>query len=212
MFLRVAHTQNFNLDNQNLNPDLLGRLLFFLIPYGVLVLTSILYFSKSVSAQMNYPVYPLPSEKMQKIIYFIVLLLIGVVGGYAAYDDNWIAYAWILYAVANVLLALYLFLYQTGKRITLFVTAIVSILISVVIQWLFIETYDMTSNFNDVLIRNFVGAIEAWAIVYCMITLGQVMVHEIGLNKKCQVYFFFIFSIILLIALAFWNRKTYAQW
>ncbi len=208
----LRHEQTMNFDNQGSHPDLAGRLLYFLLPYGILLAVSFIFYSKSVTAQMAFPVYALPDAAMQKLIYFLVVGFLGAIGAYVAYGDYWTAYAWILYAVANLLIALYLFLYQTAKRFTLFLTALVSVALAVTMQWLFIETADLKTDIEDLIIRNLVGAVLAWSIVYALITVGQVMVHELGLNKKCQTVFFYIAAIGIFVGLAVWNKQKYAKW
>lgn len=59
------------------------------------------------------------------------------------FGDYWTAYDWILYAVANILLSAYVFLYQVISRFTLFLTSVAAVLLAVNLQWLFIKTSDM---------------------------------------------------------------------
>jgi len=161
---------------------------------------------------MLFSIYPLPAATSQKIIYFFVLGFLAAIGIYVLLGDYWTTYAWILFAVANILIALYIILYQIGNGFPLFLTAIASIALGVVFQWLFIETASLNSDYDDLIIRNFVGAVEAWGIFYALITVGQVLVHDLSFSKKCQSIFFYIVGILFLILLTLWNKQTYAQW
>jgi hypothetical protein len=161
---------------------------------------------------MRFSIYPLPSDFFQKVIYFVVLAFIAATGIYVLLGDYWTAYAWILFAVSNILITLYIFLYQLGNKFALFLTALDAIALGVALQWLFIETAGMQSGFNNLVIRNFVGAVEAWGIFYALITIGQVIVHELSFGKKCQAIFFYILGILFLVLLTLWNKSKYAQW
>jgi hypothetical protein len=141
-----------------------------------------------------------------------VIILFGVVGIYAAVGDLWSAYDWILYAVANILLAVYVFLYQCPSRFTLFVATLAALALAIDLQWLFIQTKDMTDGTGDLIIRNFVGAVGAWAIIYTLLTMGQFFVHTLGINKTFQAICFFILGILLIAGIAYWNKSSYCQW
>lgn len=140
------------------------------------------------------------------------MVFLGLVGIYAAVGDYWTAYDWILFSVGSVLLALYVFLYQLTSRFTLFLTSFVSVALAVDLQWLFIETTGMGDAFGEKLIRNFVGAVGAWALIYALLTLGQLFVHTIGVNKTFQAIAFFIAGILLIGGIAYWNKTSYCQW
>lgn len=206
------HSASLNLSDQNEHPDLVGRLLYFLVSYILLLVVSYLYHRKSVASQLAFPIYPLPNENPQLIIYYLVVLFLGVIGAYVAFGNYWTAAEWILYAVANVLLSLYVILYQLTSRFTLFLTSIAATLLAVDLQWLFIATADMTSGNDEVVVRNFIGAVGAWGLIYALLTLGQLVVHTIGVNKKFQAICFFIIGILLLVGIASWNKASYSGW
>ncbi len=60
MFLR-GHDAEMNLNDQAVHPDLAGRLLYFLPTYALLLVVSFFFHRKSVTAQLSFPIYPLPS-------------------------------------------------------------------------------------------------------------------------------------------------------
>lgn len=145
-------------------------------------------------------------------MYTIVVIFLGVVGLYSAVNGHWSAYDWILYSSANILLALYVLLYQFTSRFTLFLTSIAAILLAISLQWLFIETADMNAGNDQIIIRNFIGAVGAWGLIYALITLGQFFVYTIGFNKKFQSICFFIGGILLLVGIGYWNKSSYCSW
>ena len=68
----------------------------------------------------------------------------------------------------------------------------------------------MTQNgISDQIIRNMVGGIGAWAIIYALLTLGQLFV-SCGFNRKIQTILFFIVGIVGIALIAYRNRKEYA--
>jgi hypothetical protein len=208
MYLRL-HEQNFNLNDQNSHPDLWGRLLYLIVPYGVLLIISFFFHRKSIESQLAFPIYPLPSLESQTIIYVLVVGFLGFVGIWAAVGDVWTAYDWILFAVANVLLALYVFFYQLTSRFTLLLTTIASVALAIDVEWLFIQTDDMPDDLTGIVIRNFVGAVGAWALIYALLTFGQLLVHTIGINKKFQAVCFFISGVLLVAGIAYWNKVAH---
>jgi hypothetical protein len=211
MHFRV-HEQNFNLSDQNSHPDLWGRILYLLLPYGLLLIVSFCFHRRAMESQIDFPIYPLPSLQSQNFIYYLVVISLGAVGIYAAVDNAWSAYDWILFSVANALLALYIFLYQIPSRFTLFLTTLASVALAVDIEWLFIETEDMADGTTNLVIRNLVGAVGAWAVIYALITSGQFLVHTVGINKKFQAICFFIAGVLLIGGIAYWNKTSHCEW
>jgi len=70
----------------------------------------------------------------------------------------------------------------------------------------------MTQNgISDQIIRNLVGGIGAWALIYALLTLGQLFV-SLGFNRKIQTILFFILGILGVALIAYWNRQEYAGW
>lgn len=206
------HEQNFNLNDQNSHPDLWGRLLYLIVPFGLLLIISFFFHRKSIESQLAFPIYPLPSLESQTLIYMLVVGFLGFVGIWAAVGDEWTAYDWILFSVANVLLALYVFFYQLTSRFTLFLTTIASVALAIDLEWLFIVTADMTDGLPGIVIRNFVGAVGAWALIYALLTLGQFLVYTVGINKKFQAVCFFVAGILLVAGIAYWNKAVYCNW
>lgn len=206
------HEQNMNFQDQGVHPDLIGRILYFTATYLFLLIISYLYYSKSVESQLTFPIYPLPGYESQKIIYILVVIFMGVVGIQVVIGDIWTAYNWILYSAANILIGLYIFLYQLTSRLTLLLTTLAAIALAVDLQWLFIESSNMGESTQDLIIRNLLGAVGAWGLIFALITLGQLFVHTIGFNKKFQSYLFFIVSILLVAGIAYWNKSSYCAW
>jgi hypothetical protein len=212
MLLLRLHEQNFNLNDQRSHPDLWGRLLYLIVPYVLLLIVSFCFYRKSIETQWSFPIYPLPSLQSQTAIYTIVVGCLGFVGIWAAVGDVWTAHDWILYAVANVLLSLYVFFYQLSSRFTLFLTTLASVALAICLQWMFIETADMAEGTPGIVIRNFVGAVGAWALIYALLTLGQFLVHTLGINKTFQAVCFFVSGVLLVAGIAYWNKTSYCHW
>lgn len=206
------HESSINSADQGYHPDLWGRLLYLIVPYAVLLVVSFIFHRKSIESQIAFPIYPLPTLHPQTIIYYLVVAFLGVIGIFAALGDLWTAYDWILYLVANILVALYIFLYQLTSRFTLFLTSIVAVALAIDVQWLFIETSSMQNGFSNLVVRNLVGAVGAWAMIYALLTVGQFLVYTVGFNKTFQAICFFIAGILLLGGISFWNKSSYCEW
>jgi hypothetical protein len=147
MHLRLgSHLAELRLNDQNSHPDVVGRFLYFLASYILLLVVSFFFHRKSITAQLSFPIYPLPGVEPQNLIYYLVILFLGIIGAFSAIGNYWTAYDWILYAMANILLALYVFLYQLSSQFTLLITSIAAILLAIDLQWLFIETSDMNEG------------------------------------------------------------------
>jgi hypothetical protein len=136
----------------------------------------------------------------------------GLVGIQVVLGDFWTAYNWILYSCANALIGLYIFLYQITNRLTLLLTTLAAVALAVDLQWLFIESSNMGESTQDLIIRNLLGAVGAWGLIFALITLGQLFVHTVGFNKKFQSTLFFIVSILLVAGIAYWNKSKYCAW
>lgn len=201
-----------NFNDQNVHPDQLGRILYFAISYLFLLIISYLYYNRSVESQLTFPIYPLPGYESQKMIYILVVIFMGLVGIQVVLGDFWTAYNWILYSCANALIGLYIFLYQLTNRLTLLLTTLAAVALAVDLQWLFIESSNMGESAQDLIIRNLLGAVGAWGLIFALITLGQLFVHTVGFNKKFQSTLFFIVSILLVAGIAYWNKSKYCAW
>lgn len=72
------------------------------------------------------------------MIYYIVVVALGIIGVYVLIGNYWSASTWILYSVGCLLLAGYVFLYTLTNRFTLFLTSGIAVALAVAMQWLFI--------------------------------------------------------------------------
>lgn len=70
----------------------------------------------------------------------------------------------------------------------------------------------MGDGVGDLIVRNLVGAVGAWALIYALLTIGQFLVYTVGINKKFQAICFFIAGILLLGGIAYWNKSSYCEW
>jgi len=202
----ISSNSHFDAPTADSN-QIVNILLYFALPYGILLIVSFCFHTKSVESQMAFPIWPLPSSGAQKLIYYVVVIALGVVGVYSVIGNYWGLHTWLLYAVGCVLLAAYVFIYTLTNRFTLFLTSILAVLLAVDMQWLFIETATMVQNgISDEIIRNIVGGVGAWAIIYALLTLGQLLV-SCGFNRKVQAILFFITAILAIGGIAFWNRQ-----
>lgn len=138
MYLRNFHLEVVYYGVEGAHPDALGRFLYFLIPFAVLIVASNFFYKKAVSAQLSSSIYTLIPEDPQRVIYVFILVFLFVTGLYVALGDYWTTYAWILYTVANFLLSLYLFLYQTGKGFSLILTSIAGVFLGIDLHWLYV--------------------------------------------------------------------------
>jgi hypothetical protein len=208
----TVHQQEFSLSNQAAHPDLWGRIIFLAAPLALLVIISLCFHKKAMEAQAAYPIWPMPSACPQNFIYYILVLALGAIGIYACVEDAWSTYEWILYGAADILLALYVFFYQCTSRFTLLLTTAAAAALMIDAQWLFIVTADMADGLTNLVIRNLVGAVGAWAIIYTLLTLGQFLVYTLGVNKTCQTVCFFIAAVALIAGVALWNKLSYCEW
>ena len=205
-------TEDFHLQAQDTGQTLMNILLYFGMPYGVLLLISFCFHTKSVESQMAFPIWPLPSSGAQKLIYYVAVIALGIIGIYVLIGNYWGLSTWLLYAVGCLLLAGYVFIYTLTNRFTLFLASGLAVALAVDMQWLFIDTRTMTQNgISDQIIRNLVGGIGAWALIYALLTLGQLFV-SLGFNRKIQTILFFILGILGVALIAYWNRQEYAGW
>jgi hypothetical protein len=201
-----------NFNDQNVHPDQIGRILYFAATYLALLIISYLYYNRSVESQLTFPIYPLPGFESQRVIYILVVIFMGLVGIQVVIGNFWTAYSWILYSCGNVLIGIYIFLYQLTSRFTLLITTVAAIALAVDLQWLFIQSSNMGESTQDLIIRNLLGAVGAWGLIFFLITMGQLFVHTVGINKKIQSVLFFIVSILLVAGIAYWNKNSYCIW
>lgn len=131
-------TEDYHLQANNSSSRIVDILLYFALPYGILLVISFIFHTRSVQSQITFQIWPLPSQGSQKLIYYIVVVALGIIGVYVLIGNYWSASTWILYSVGCLLLAGYVFLYTLTNRFTLFLTSGIAVALAVVMQWLFI--------------------------------------------------------------------------
>jgi hypothetical protein len=57
------------------------------------------------------------------------------------------------------------------------------------------------------MIRNLIGVVLSWGIIWSMMSLGQWFVHDLGMNKDRQAILFFISTFGVLVGCVFWNHN-----
>lgn len=56
------------------------------------------------------------------------------------------------------------------------------------------------------------GVVEAWAIIWALYVLGQLMVYECNMSHQIQTICFFVVAITIFILIAFWHVHRHASW
>lgn len=148
--IRVAH-QTVMAIHQAETAETSTSFLYFIASLVVLLVVAVLYLNNSIYASFIIPVSP--SEEQRRLIFIIVICLMGGIGFYAAIDHLWHSQTWLHYAIFNLLLALFIFVYQTTKGFSLILSCILMGCLAVDSYWLFHETGD------NAIIHVLVGAV-----------------------------------------------------
>lgn len=173
---------------------------------------SFTFYHKHVDSQSTYSVSSLPARHHQNPLYYVVIICLGLAGLFAAVGDYWSTHAWVLYFFANLFLALFVFIYQLGSRFALFIAMLVSVILAFNLEWLFIESGHIQDEAVDLFIRNMIGVVGAWTLLFCLLTMGQFFVHSVGMDRKFQSICYFIAGIGMLLFIAIWNTSFYSTW
>jgi hypothetical protein len=179
------------------------------MPYLILLIAVYFFHHKFIESHNSFPVDTMPSHLTP--IFYSVVIFMGLAGLFAVVGDYWSSYAWLLYLFTNLLIALYVFLYQLVSIPSLFIAMLISILLSFILEWLFIETGQFDDLSINIITRNLVGAVEAWAILYALLTTGQFFVYSVGIHKKFQFICFFLVGIALILLIAVWNSMFHCK-
>lgn len=70
----------------------------------------------------------------------------------------------------------------------------------------------LNSNDTGVIVMTLIGIVLAWALVWFVVVLGQVMVYDVGIEKRPQTYCFFLTVLVVLFVGIFWLRKLGVGW
>jgi hypothetical protein len=170
--------------------DTQTSLLYFLVSFIVLVVVAIFYIKNSLS---SFIIPISPTEEQRRFIFILVICIMGGIGLYAAIEHLWGSHPWIYYAVFNLLLAGFIFIHQTTNSLSLIISCILMGFLAFGSYWLFHET---SQNW---IVHVLVGAVEAWALLWFLYVLGQVMVYECGLSRKLQNVCFFITALVVMV-------------
>lgn len=133
----------------------------------------------------------------------------GAIGVFATIDSLWGERTWLYYAIFNLLLAAFIFAYQTAKGYSLMLSCIIMTFLAIV-AYCFLSR--VAYDGKNILILSVAGAIEAWAILWFIYVIGQVMVYDCNMDRKGQSICFFITSIIFLTIVAFWHIRDHGSW
>lgn len=173
----------------------------------MLVIAAYFYLRSPVNAAFFISITPTESERIA--IFVMVIVGMGVLGLFAAVDSLWSSHTWLLYALFNLLLAAYIFAYQTTKGYSLLLSCIIMTFMLVVSHWFFSRVaYDG----KDIVMLLVAGAIEAWALLWFLYVLGQTIVYDCGMDRKAQSMCFFITAVILLTIVTFWHIRDHGSW
>lgn len=113
-------------------------------------------------------------------IFIVAIAIMGGVGFFAAVDWRWGSRAWLLYAICNLLMAAFIFAYQSAKRLSLIFSSIIMVGLGITFYWFFRR---LAIDGSGETVLNFVGVVEAWALIWALYVLGQLMVYECNMNR-----------------------------
>ena len=95
----------------------------------ILVTVTLCLIKKITSGFYQLPISP--TDKQQKIIFAVVVSILGIVGIYSIFFGTWTGSTWAFYGLTNLLLAGFMYAYQTEKEHTLIVSSILMVLTSI---------------------------------------------------------------------------------
>lgn len=211
---RNFHEQVFDSAQYQNHPELVGRILFFVLPVAVLAIVWVTLWKKVERVISNYDIIPIGEQWLRNLIWIIAFVALAVTGIEAIADNAWTTKAWILFTFGVAFLALWILIYQFDSHLFLDLAAIVSILSFIAFQWLWIEINNMP-NANDNqdiwrhISRNFIGFLVGANLVVISHVLGQIVVYQLNNSFRCQEIFFWIFTPAALVALVIWDVTSY---
>jgi hypothetical protein len=173
----------------------------------VLVIVAFFCLRNSVNSAFFISITPSESERIT--IFVLVIVGMGVIGVFATIESLWGERTWLSYAIFNLLLAAYIFAYQTTKSYSLMLSGIIMTFM-VVVAYYFLSR--VAYDGKNIFVLSVAGAVEAWAILWFVYAIGQIMVYDCNMNRKGQSICFFITSIVLLTIVAFWHIRDHGSW
>jgi uncharacterized membrane protein (DUF485 family) len=169
--------------------------IILLVSYVILVAVAAYFLRYSACNLYELPISP--TERQQTLIKVAIVILLGILGVFALFDDSWTDRTWFYYAICNLLVAAFIYVYQLIKRYVLYLCTIMIMLVAVDCA-LFAHSATRDSSRLDLVI-NLVGAVEGWAVVWAMYVFGQLMVYNWDISRKSQNYCFFILAVIVVV-------------
>ena len=137
-----------------------------------------------------------PTEKQQRIIFFIVVGVMGAIGLFALFMGVWITMIWIWYGLTNLLLASFISVYQSEGEHNLKISAIL-LIPTTIFSVMLANNINATTPYHPVL--NLAGIIEAWSLIWSIYVFNQNMFYSFKISQKRQNICFFVSSISLVI-------------
>jgi hypothetical protein len=203
-------THNLSPDTLASHPDTAGRILYFTLPYLFAVIINIALFSRNLRIHQNNFIKTYPSRYYIFVAFLITLVGTGVFGLYAVLADAWTVKQWIIFTVICVLIGLKSLIYTADTNATIVITALVTILASVITQWLFIDLRGLSEANQDQIgwkhvTRNLLGFIEALLIILSVEYLSESLVYAFKISSKVAGIFFWAVSILAVTLVLVWN-------
>lgn len=101
----------------------------------MLLLVAIFYLRQATCFLYNLPTSP--TQNQQIFIFIVVIAIMGGLGFFAAIEYQWSSRAWLLYAICNLLLAAFIFAYQTARRLSLIISCMIMIGLAIACYYFF---------------------------------------------------------------------------
>lgn len=111
--------------------------------------------------------------------------------------------------MVNLLFAAYIIVYNKGFQYALILATLLLGGLSYCCYWFF---GFLAKDINGIIVLTLVGMVLAWALVWFVVVLGQVLVYEFGINKRPQTYCFFVTVVLVLFAGIYWLRVMGVSW
>ena len=137
-----------------------------------------------------------PTDKQQRVIFFIVVGIMGAMGVFALYLGVWSTNIWWKYGLINLLLTAFISTYQSEGGYNLVVSTIL-LIPTMVFSIMLASGINLTTPYHPVL--NLSGIIEAWSLIWSVYVLNQILFYSFRMSQRKQNKCFFISTISLVV-------------
>lgn len=207
--IRTAHqtVQAIHQEQEVVMLDTTHTLLYYLVSFLILALVAFLYLKHYACEKYSIPVLLYADEMFYLNLTMVVIL--GGVGLFAVIDKCWDEVIWRYYGMVNLLFAAYIIVYNKGFQYALILATLLLGGLSYCCYWFF---GFLAKDINGIIVLTLVGMVLAWALVWFVVVLGQVLVYEVGINKRPQTYCFFVTVVLVLFVGIYWLRVMGVSW